>query len=84
LSSAAFELVLLIQILREKTVAMLLSLPICKAWARYMPKISILGLPLNPGPFTIKEHVIITAMADIGAEPTYGVSVAKLSKSSNR
>jgi hypothetical protein len=55
---------------------MLLSLPICKAWARYLPNISFFGIPLNPGPFTIKEHVIITIMAGIGADPAYAVSVA--------
>ncbi|KAI0274448.1 OPT oligopeptide transporter protein-domain-containing protein [Russula aff. rugulosa BPL654] len=42
--------------------------PDCKAWARYMPNISFFGIPLNPGPFTIKEHAIITIMA--GAELT--------------
>jgi OPT oligopeptide transporter protein len=55
---------------------MLLSLPICKAWARYLPNIFLFGIPLNPGPFTIKEHVIITIMAGIGAGPAYAVSVA--------
>jgi hypothetical protein len=55
---------------------MLLSLPIRKAWARYLPNISFFGIPLNPGPFTIKEHVIITIMATVGAEAAYAVSVA--------
>ena len=54
---------------------MLLSLPICKAWARYLPNISLFGIPLNPGPFTIKEHVIITTMASVGAYHAYAVSV---------
>jgi hypothetical protein len=56
---------------------MLLSLPICKGWARYLPNISFFGIPLNPGPFTIKEHVIITIMAGIGEGPAYAVSVAQ-------
>jgi hypothetical protein len=59
---------------------MLLSLPICKAWARYLPNISFFGIPLNPGPFTIKEHVIITTMADVGLLPAYAVSVANYVK----
>ena len=84
LSSTAIESALLIQILREKIVTMVITLPICKAWARYMPNISIFGLPLNPGPFNIKEHTIITVMADIGLSSSYGVGVAELSKSSNR
>jgi hypothetical protein len=57
---------LLNRILRDKYFPMLLSLPICKAWARYLPNISFFGIPLNPGPFTIKEHVIITIMAGVG------------------
>ncbi|KAI0267969.1 OPT oligopeptide transporter protein-domain-containing protein [Russula aff. rugulosa BPL654] len=57
-------------------VPMLCSLQICKAWARYMPNISFFGIPLNPGPFTIKEHVIISIMAGIGGTPAYAVSVA--------
>ena len=67
---------LLNRILRDKYIPMLLSLPICKAWARYLPNICFFGIPLNPGPFTIKEHVIITIMAGIGAGPAYAVSVA--------
>ena len=55
---------------------MLLSLPICKAWAYYLPNISVFGIPLNPGPFTIKEHVIITIMASVGSGPAYAVSEA--------
>ena len=57
-----------------QTVAVLLSFPMGKAWARYMPNVSIFGISLNPGPFTIKEHVIAMAMAGIGGGSTYGVS----------
>ena len=53
---------------------MLLTLPICKAWARYLPNISLFGIPLNPGPFTIKEHVLITIMAGVGTSNGYAVS----------
>ena len=69
---------LLNRTLRDKTLPMLLSLPICKAWAHYLPNISVFGIPVNPGPFTIKEHVIITIiiMASVGSGPAYAVSVA--------
>jgi hypothetical protein len=60
----------------DKFLPILLSLPICNAWARYLPNISFFGIPLNPGPFTIKEHVIITIMASVGDAPAYAVSVA--------
>jgi OPT oligopeptide transporter protein len=48
---------------------MLLSFPIGKAWARYMPNVSIFGISLNPGPFTIKEHVIVTVIATTNPYP---------------
>ena len=51
-----------------------------KLWARYVPKVSVFGISLNPGPFTIKEHVIITIMADIGSPPEYAVSVTLVSQ----
>ena len=28
-----------------------------RVWARLVPQVTIFGLSLNPGPFTIKEHV---------------------------
>ncbi|CAK3968482.1 small oligopeptide transporter [Lecanosticta acicola] len=49
-------------------VVQLLSYPIGVAWAKVMPdrEFSVFGLKanLNPGPFNIKEHVIIVAMAN--------------------
>jgi hypothetical protein len=55
-----------------------------------MPRIKILGVSLNPGPFTIKEHVgvdsfylgifsastqvLVTIMAGVGSESAYAVS----------
>jgi hypothetical protein len=41
-------------------VAQLLSFPLGRLWAAYLPRIKVLGISLNPGPFTIKEHVLIT------------------------
>jgi hypothetical protein len=55
-----------------------LTFPICKAWARYLPNVSLFGIQLNPGPFTIKEHVIITIMAGVGAGSAYAVSVTPI------
>jgi len=55
-----------------------------------MPRVKILGVSLNPGPFTIKEHVgidsfhlgtfsmftqvLVTIMAGVGSESAYAVS----------
>ena len=54
-------------------IPLLLSYPIGKAWARYLPNVSLFSMSLNPGPFTIKEHVIITIMATASDVPAYAV-----------
>lgn len=41
----------------HKLVAQLVSYPMGRLWARFTPRVNILGISLNPGPFTIKEHV---------------------------
>jgi hypothetical protein len=38
-------------------VAQLLSFPVGRAWASAVPRVKVFGVSLNPGPFTIKEHV---------------------------
>ena len=49
-------------------VVQLVSYPIGLAWARWLPnkEVSLFGVKanLNPGPFNVKEHVIIVAMAN--------------------
>lgn len=60
-----------------KIVPQLLTFPICKLWARYLPNVTFFGVSLNPGPFTIKEHVIITIMASVGAVSAYAVSAVQ-------
>ena len=42
-------------------------------WARWMPRKRVFGLSLNPGPFNVKEHVIVTVMASVGAGSAYAV-----------
>jgi hypothetical protein len=49
------------------------SFPIGKLWALYVPNVTLFGVELNPGPFTIKEHVLITIMAGVGERPAYAV-----------
>jgi len=53
----------------------LLSFPIGKAWASYVPNVTLFGIELNPGPFTIKEHVIVTIMSSVASGPAYAVSM---------
>ncbi|KAF8139359.1 OPT oligopeptide transporter [Mycena galopus ATCC 62051] len=41
-------------------VAQLLSFPCGRVAAAYVPNWKVFGVSLNPGPFTVKEHVLIT------------------------
>ena len=38
-----------------------------------MPGVRIFGVSLNPGPFSLKEHVVITVMATVGSSSAYAV-----------
>ena len=76
--------------LGNKLVAQLVSYPMGGLWARFMPRVKIFGVSLNPGPFTIKEHVgtdsfhlgvfsastqvLVTIMAGVGSESAYAAS----------
>ena len=40
--------------------ALLLILPLGRAAAAFVPNWTIFGVRLNPGPFTVKEHVLVT------------------------
>ncbi|EEB95104.1 hypothetical protein MPER_05982, partial [Moniliophthora perniciosa FA553] len=44
-------------------------------WERFFPSWRIFGVSLNPGPFTIKEHVLITVMASISAQSAYATQI---------
>ncbi|KAI0785549.1 OPT oligopeptide transporter [Abortiporus biennis] len=61
-------------------VAQLLSFPIGQLWARYMPRVSLFGLPINPGPFTMKEHVLITVMANVGSTSAYATDIVAVQR----
>nr|GAT53596.1 OPT oligopeptide transporter [Mycena chlorophos] len=61
-------------------VAQLLTFPLGRIWARTFPNISIFGLSLNPGPFSIKEHVLITIMAGVGAGSAYATDIVAVQR----
>ncbi|KAJ7765070.1 OPT oligopeptide transporter [Mycena maculata] len=61
-------------------IAQLLSLPLGRIWARTLPNVKIFGLELNPGPFTIKEHVLVTIMASVGAGSAYATDIVAVQK----
>ncbi|KAF5385559.1 hypothetical protein D9757_006749 [Collybiopsis confluens] len=56
-------------------VSILVTYPMGRLAAAYVPRWSIFGLELNPGPFTIKEHVLITIMATVGQGSAYGTDI---------
>src|SRR5260370_37119908 len=47
-------------------VIQLVSLPLGRGLARILPDVQIFGHALNPGPFTVKEHVLATVMGSVG------------------
>ncbi|KAG1721253.1 OPT oligopeptide transporter protein-domain-containing protein, partial [Suillus occidentalis] len=53
--------------------AQLLSFPMGRLWAAVVPNVTIFGVHLNPGPFTIKEHVLLTTMATVGGQSAYAL-----------
>ncbi|KAI0757887.1 OPT oligopeptide transporter protein-domain-containing protein, partial [Irpex lacteus] len=61
-------------------VAQLVSLPIMRVWARVVPSVKIFGVSLNPGPFSIKEHVLITIMASVGSQSAYATDIVAVQK----
>lgn len=58
---------------RTQLVAQLLTFPLGRLLARVVPGKRIFGVSLNPGPFSIKEHVVVTIMAGVGATSAYAV-----------
>ncbi|EJD07359.1 OPT oligopeptide transporter, partial [Fomitiporia mediterranea MF3/22] len=61
-------------------VAVLLSYPVGRLWARFVPEKKIFGISLNPGPFTMKEHVIITIMASVGGRSAYATDIVAVQR----
>ncbi|KIY48809.1 small oligopeptide transporter [Fistulina hepatica ATCC 64428] len=56
-------------------VTQLISFPMGRALAIIMPHWKIFGQPLNPGPFSVKEHVLVTIMSTVGAGSAYAMDV---------
>ncbi|CAD1810437.1 OPT family small oligopeptide transporter [Candida parapsilosis] len=58
-------------------VTSILAYPMGRFWARCFPNWKIFGVPLNPGPFNIKEHAVITIMANasFNSGPAYSTDI---------
>ncbi|KAJ3500601.1 hypothetical protein NLJ89_g9722 [Agrocybe chaxingu] len=61
-------------------VAQLLVFPIGRAWVRLCPSVTVFGVQMNPGPFTIKEHVLVTIMASVGAQSAYATDIVAVQR----
>ncbi|EGV65705.1 hypothetical protein PSN45_003511 [Yamadazyma tenuis] len=46
-------------------VTSILAWPAGYLWGRFLPNVNIFGMPLNPGPFNLKEHTLIVIMANV-------------------
>ncbi|KAH8171481.1 OPT oligopeptide transporter protein [Sarocladium implicatum] len=61
------------------TVVQLISYPVGCAWAKVVPEKSIRlfgkEIEVNPGPFNVKEHTIITMMTAAGSMPSYAIDI---------
>ncbi|KAH8110780.1 OPT oligopeptide transporter [Phellopilus nigrolimitatus] len=56
-------------------VAQLLSFPVGRLWARVVPNFSIFGHQLNPGRYTIKEHVLSTIISTVASGGAYATDI---------
>ncbi|KAL7278030.1 OPT oligopeptide transporter [Trametes coccinea BRFM310] len=61
-------------------VAQLLSYPLGRLWAYAMPRVKVFGVSLNPGPFTVKEHVLVTIMANVGYQSAYAADIVAVQR----
>ncbi|KAG6897986.1 hypothetical protein C0992_007940 [Termitomyces sp. T32_za158] len=61
-------------------VALLITFPVGRAWGGVLPNWKIFGIPLNPGPFSIKEHVLITIMATVGYQSAYATDIVAVQR----
>ena len=60
--------------------AQLLTFPVGRFWARFMPRWTIFGASLNPGPFTVKEHVLVTIMATVGSQSACATDIVAVQR----
>ncbi|TDL23824.1 small oligopeptide transporter [Rickenella mellea] len=61
-------------------VAQLVSYPVGQLWARVVPAKTVFGIQLNPGPFTVKEHVIVTIMSGVGSRSAYATDIVAVQR----
>ncbi|KAF9355246.1 hypothetical protein BGX26_006821 [Mortierella sp. AD094] len=66
------------------SVVALISLPLGHLMARFLPtyRMNVFGMKfsLNPGPFSIKEHILIGTMTAVNSSTAYAVDIVLLQK----
>ncbi|KAJ3313392.1 hypothetical protein HDV04_002199 [Boothiomyces sp. JEL0838] len=55
------------------TIANILAYPIGVFFAASLPDVSVFGASLNPGPFSVKEHVLINTIVSAASATYYGI-----------
>ncbi|GJJ11907.1 hypothetical protein Clacol_006145 [Clathrus columnatus] len=70
-----FLCAIIIPVTISSLVAQLCSFPVGIFLARTLPNWKIFGLSLNPGPFSVKEHVLITTMATVAGQSAYATDI---------
>lgn len=65
---------------RVQIVAQLVIFPMGRLWARVVPNVTVFGVHLNAGPFTIKEHVLATIMATVGYQSAYATDIVAVQR----
>lgn len=56
-------------------VGQLIAFPLGRGLAKALPDITICGMQLSPGPFTVKEHVLVTIMGTVGYQATFATDI---------
>ncbi|KAF8510486.1 OPT oligopeptide transporter [Gautieria morchelliformis] len=55
--------------------AQLMIFPVGRLWSHLMPNRKLFGLSINPGQYTVKEHVLTTVMATVAGQSAYATDI---------
>ncbi|KAF8315900.1 OPT oligopeptide transporter [Clavulina sp. PMI_390] len=61
-------------------VGQLISYPLGRGLAKILPDVELWGMKLSPGPFTVKEHVLVTIMATVGYSSAYATDIVAVQR----
>lgn len=61
-------------------VGQLISYPLGRGLAWIVPRKKVFGVHLNPGPFTVKEHVLVTVMSTVASSSAYATDIVAVQR----